>query len=380
MKARHAIPVLALLACGTVTASGPDAAGQVVSPPPPAVDSLDDGPYVYWRDDHTALSFYHCHGDFLASGWFEVRGAVTLRGLCADSASTYTLSDRAPRVEDDRYDGVERIFAVSDVHGEYDALVELLRNAGVVDAKLGWAWGKGHLVVAGDVFDRGDRVTECLWLLHRLEREAREAGGRVHYLLGNHEVMVMQGDLRYVNQKYLDGVVASSSVEYQDLFGPAMELGRWLRTRNAVIRLNGVLFTHGGLGPGVVERDLDLSGINEAVRGAIDLRSYDFVFNEMPGFLVESQGPLWYRGYHRAMGDTPQSTPDELDAILKHFDASAVVVGHTDVGVVSALYGGKAYGVDVDVDALGGLQGLLWEGGVFYRVAGDGGREALGGR
>lgn len=379
MNARHTLPLLAVLALGAVTTSGADVSGQAVPTPPTASDSLDDGPYVYWRDEHTALSFYHCAGDFLASGWFEVRGTVTLRGLCADSAWTYPLTDRAPRVEDDRHDGVERIFAVSDIHGEYDALVELLRNAGVVDEGLGWAWGKGHLVVAGDVFDRGDRVTECLWLIHRLEREARDAGGRVHYLLGNHEVMVMQGDLRYVNEKYLDGVVASSGVEYQDLFGPAMEMGRWLRTRHAVVRLNGILFTHGGLGPGVVERDLDLSEINELVRSAIDLRSYDFVFNEMPGFLVESQGPLWYRGYHRPMGDTPQSTPDELDGILKHFGATAVVVGHTDVGVVSALYDGKAYGVDVDVDALGGLQGLLWENGVFHRVTADGAREALGG-
>lgn len=379
MRSLLRIPTLALTLWGGLAASAVGAGAQDTPLTPAAGDALEDGPHVYWRDDRTALAFYHCRGEFMASGWFEVRSAVNLTGLCSDSTSTYTLSARPPRVEPDRFDRVERIFTVSDIHGEYDGLVELLRNAGVVDDRLAWAWGEGHLVIAGDVLDRGAKVTECLWLVHRLEQEAREAGGRVHYLLGNHEVMVMQGDLRYVNQRYMKGVVASSGVDYQDLFGPAMEMGRWLRTRNTVVRLNGILFLHGGLGPGVVERDLDVQEINEQVRSAIDLRSYDYIFNDMPGFLLASDGPLWYRGYHRDMGATPQSTPDELSEILKHFDASAVVVGHTDVGRVASLYGGKAFGVDVDFDALGGLEGLLWEGGAFYRVTADGTKEALGG-
>jgi len=359
--------------------AGGDAAAQAAPPAPAPADSLDDGPYVYWRDDRTALSFYHCRGEFLSSGWFEVRGAVTIRGLCADSAATYALSSRAPRVEPDRFDDVPRIFAVSDIHGEYDALVELLRNADVVDDGLAWAWGTGHLVVAGDVFDRGDQVNECLWLLRRLEQEARNAGGRVHYLLGNHEVMVMRGDLRYVNDKYLDGVVASSGVAYQDLYGPAMELGRWLRTLNVAVRINGVLFVHGGIGPGVVERDLDLSEINEQGRRAIDLRSYDFVFNDMPGFLVQPDGPLWYRGYHPGRDGATLSSGEDVDRVLSHFGARAVVVGHTDVGTVSSLFGGKVFGIDVDLASLGALQGLLWQGGRFYRVAGTGAMEALEG-
>ncbi|GMV04108.1 MAG: hypothetical protein AMXMBFR53_03890 [Gemmatimonadota bacterium] len=378
MRPRPGIPALALFA-GMLALTAGNAAAQAAPPAVAPADSLDDGPYVYWRDDRTALSFYHCRGDFLASGWFEVRGAVTIRGLCADSTATYTLSSRPPKVEPERFDGVPRIFAVSDIHGEYDALVELLRNADVLDDALAWAWGTGHLVIAGDVFDRGDQVNECLWLLRRLEQEARSAGGRVHYLLGNHEVMVMRGDLRYVNPKYLEGVVVSSGVEYQDLYGPSMELGRWLRTLNVAVRINGVLFVHGGIGPGVVERGLDLSDLNEEGRRAIDLRSYDFVFNDMPGFVVQPDGPLWYRGYHRTMAGATMSTQEDVDRVLSHFGARAVVVGHTDVGTVTPLFGGKVFGIDVDLAALGALQGLLWQGGRFYRVAGSGALEALEG-
>ncbi len=368
--------VLGLLAAGSLAcaAGASAAAGQSL-----AADSLDDGPHVYWRNDSTAFAFYRCQGSFRSSGWFHVRRAVSLRGFCADTAVTYVLSAAAPQPEPGVFNGVSRIFAVSDIHGEYDAFVDLLVNAGIVREDLSWAWGDGHLVIVGDVFDRGEHVTECLWLIHRLEREARAAGGHVHFLLGNHEVMAMQGDLRYANEKYLKGIVAMTGVRYQDLFGPGMELGRWLRTRNTVVRLNDVLFVHAGLGPEVVSRDLDVSEINEQVRGAIDLRSYDLVFNDMPGFLLESDGPLWYRRYHGGTATDPAVTPEELQRILDHFGASTVVVGHTDIGVIQALHEGKVYGIDVALEDLGAFQGLLWERGTFYRVSGDGTRETIGG-
>ena len=366
--------VQALLASvvGVVAILPTDARGQGFVP-----DSLDDGPHVYWRDASTALLFYHCGGAFHASDWVRVRGTVSVSGFCGDTEARYLLSSTPPRVEPDVFDGDSPIFAVSDIHGEYDALVELLTGAGVIGADLSWTFGDGHLVVAGDVTDRGSRVTECLWLIHRLTREAREAGGRVHFLLGNHEVMVMQGDLRYVHPKYLQGTAATSSVDYDDLFGPAMEMGRWLRTLHVAVRINGVLFVHGGLGTEVVDRGLNLSRLNAEARAALDLRSYDLAFRDLPGFLLAGDGPLWYRRYHGSTGAGPQITPQELDRVLSHFRASAVVVGHTDVGQVQALYGGKAFGIDVSVDDLGGLQGLLWERGAFHRVGPDGGREAL---
>lgn len=340
-------------------------------------DSLDDGPHVYWRDASTALLFYHCKGAFHASDWLRVRGTVSVEGFCGDTQARYLLSSSPPKVEPDAFDGDFPVFAVSDVHGEYDALVELLTGAGVVDHHLSWAFGKGHLVVAGDVMDRGARVTECLWLIHRLTREAREAGGRVHFLLGNHEVMVLQGDLRYVHAKYLEGTAATSGVDYDDQFGPAMELGRWMRTLHVAVRLNGVLFVHGGVGVEVVERGLDLSRLNAEARAALDLRSYDLVFQDMPGFILAGGGPLWYRRYHGATSGGPRITAEELDLVLRHFRASAVVVGHTDVGQVQALYDGKAFGIDVSVDDLGGLQGLLVERGAFYRVDAAGTRARL---
>jgi hypothetical protein len=334
-----------------------------------------DGPHVYWESGSSAIVFYSCDGDLLPSK-VDVRGPSLLQGFCGDTGTEYLLTPRGPEVEPDTFRDVSRIFTVSDIHGEYDALARLLVNAGVVDDDLEWSWGDGHLVILGDVFDRGGQVTECLWLIHRLEREARESGGRVHFLLGNHEVMVLQGDLRYVNPRYLNSIVSESGIHYDDLFGPAMELGQWLRTKHLVIRINGVLYVHAGMSPEVVARDLTIKKINEQGREGIDLRSYDFVFKDLPGFIFGSDGPLWYRGYHKAM-DTPLATEEDVQRILEYFDATAVVVGHTDIGEIRSLYGGRVFGIDVDVGTLGNLQGLLWEEGNFYKVRGNGERELM---
>jgi len=336
-----------------------------------------DGPYVYWASSSMAWVFYSCEGK-VDPRRADVREASWVRGFCGDSETNYLLDPRAPEVEPDTYQNVSRILAVSDIHGEYDALVGFLVNAGVVDGDLRWSWGDGHLVILGDVFDRGEKVTECLWLIHRLEHEARAEGGRVHYLLGNHETMVLQGDVRYVNRSYMDGIVAESGIRYQDLFGPAMELGRWLRTKHLAIRLNGVLYVHGGLSPEILTRGLDLKEINVQGREGIDLRSYDFLFKDLPGFIFGSAGPLWYRGYHEAM-EYPQATQKDVESILEHFGATAVVVGHTDIGEIRALYRGRVFGIDVDVAALGGLEGLLWEEGEFYEIRKDGSRRSFRG-
>ena len=342
-----------------------------------AADSTDDGPHVYWKSDSTAIVFYLCGGEVVRRDFHAVE-LLRFRGLCADSTIEYTIPAAAPAIPPFAIDGVSRILAVSDVHGEYRYLVDFLQAAGVIDDELRWSWGDGHLVVLGDVFDRGDVVTECLWLIYRLEREAKAAGGAVHLVLGNHEMMVVRGDLRYVNDKYISGIVRKTRIKYEDLYGPDMELGRWLRSKNAAIRLNGVLFVHGGLSPRLVERGMSLEELNEAARANLDIRSYELAFSDTAKFLYGSNGPFWYRGYHYAAeGRYRKATPQQIDIILQAYGATAVVVGHTGVDQAESLYDGKVYGIDVPVEELDSQQGLLWQDGQFSRVTGAGALEPL---
>ncbi|HKK19954.1 MAG TPA: metallophosphoesterase [candidate division Zixibacteria bacterium] len=273
---------------------------------------------------------------------------------------------------------MKRIFAVSDIHGEYTHLHSLFKNADIISSEGSWNWGDGHLVVDGDIFDRGDQVTECLWLLYRLEAEARKAGGDVHVLLGNHEMMIMRGDYRYVNKKYTNCIVAKSHMELAELYGPESVLGRWLRSKNSAVKLNDVLFVHGGISLDVVHRGYSIHEMNEEIRKGIDLSKQSLAADSSIYFLLRGDGPLWYRGFHvMDEGEPPECTPAQLDSILSYYGVSTVVVGHTEEPEVCAMYGGKVIALDVPTDELGSLQGMLWEEGEFFRVNGDGKRSIL---
>ncbi|HEX8702666.1 MAG TPA: metallophosphoesterase, partial [Myxococcaceae bacterium] len=206
-----------------------------------------------------------------------------------------------PRLEEavaDSFEGVARVVAVGDVHGDVDALSEVLRMAGLIDAKGSWIGGKTHLVQTGDIADRGAKTRDCYELLMRLEREALAAGGRVHVLIGNHEVMNMVGDLRYLTPEELASYADQSPTPdaagapkglagHRVAFSASGRYGRWLRTRPAVLRIDGTLFMHGGLHPGVPAKTL--AELNRWVR-------QDLFPGNPPGGGMNQQGPLWFRG------------------------------------------------------------------------------------
>ena len=336
-----------------------------------SVDSLNDGPHVHWQSDSSAIVFYLCGGAVVKQA-FNCIDTLRFCGFCRDTGVEYAIPLESPAIEPHVLKDASRIMAISDVHGEYEHLVDILVESGVIDDQYRWVWGDGHLVVLGDVFDRGDRVTECLWLIYRLELEAQRNGGEVHFILGNHELMVLRGDNRYVHERYLSGIVKRTRIKHEDLYGPDMELGRWLRSKHAVVKINDIVFVHAGISPSLVDRNLDLRDINETVRNNLDLRSSQLAFNEPVKFLFGSKGPFWYRGYHHEMESYPRTSQGAVDSILIYYDADAVVVGHSEVSRVSALYEGQVVAIDVPVDDLGSLEALLWENGRFYRVTGQG--------
>jgi hypothetical protein len=253
-----------------------------------------------------------------------------------------------PRLEDavpDSFSGVERIVAVGDVHGDVEALKEVLKLAGLLDEKGRWSGGKAHLVQTGDIPDRGDHTREAFELLMRLEGEALAAGGRVHALLGNHEVMNMLGDLRYVSPGELASFADQGKDEpgtprglagHRAAYGLAGRYGRWLRKHAAVVRINDTLFVHGGVAPVVPAKTL--AELNRWVR-------QDLFPGNPPGGGKDAQGPLWFRGY--ALGQE-ESAEQGLDEVLKRFGAKRMVMGHTTDrdGKVRTRFGGKAVFID----------------------------------
>jgi hypothetical protein len=328
--------------------------------------ALNDGPHVLWHGAKAEVLTLR-EGRLERPG-LDAKGALALPGL--PPLGIDPGAPGAPRVT---LPAPDRLAAVSDIHGNLPGLEALLRVHGIIDATRRWTFGKGHLVVVGDVMDRGAQVTETLWLLRSLEAQAALQGGGVHMVMGNHEAMVLKGDHRYVNPKYVEvskGLLPGLNV----LYGVDSELGRWLRRRPAAVRIGRTLFLHGGISPRLLAEAPSLEAVNE--RLAAVWRSG--TSEEASAAILGAHGPLWYRGLipgaDAKLGD---ATAEHVRALLKAFDADRVVVGHSTLDTVTAFHGGRVIGVDAGLkEGKAGALLLLERGRAFVGLA-DGRKQAL---
>lgn len=248
--------------------------------------------------------------------------------------------------EKSTYNNVKKIIALSDIHGQYDLTIELLKNNKVIDKELNWNFGKGHLVIAGDIFDRGDKVNEVLWLVYKLEIQAKNDGGRVHFVLGNHEFMVLQKDLRYIHKKYIESSKLIG-LEYDQLYNDKTILGRWLRSKPSIIKINNNVFTHGGVSEEfLINRGVDFEKINLMMRYYIDT-PLEQMNSSIYDLYNGDKSLIWYRDYFKEYGE--DLTDADISKILKMLNTKHIVVGHCSYDQVVQLYNNKIFGVDSSI-------------------------------
>lgn len=278
------------------------------------------------------------------------------------------------------YPAVSKIFAVSDMEGNFKTFRDLLLANQVIDEDLNWSFGDGHLVLLGDFVDKGYFVTQTLWLIYKLEQEAKKAGGKVHYILGNHEINNLQGYHASTAQKYWY-VTSVLGLKRHELYGTDSFLGRWLATKNVVEKIGSFVFVHGGLHPDFAASDLTLEQINEQIKSHF-YTPYFSKKNSEPAYdllFSTKNAPSWYRGYF-----TEKLTQDKINNLITKFEATQIIVGHTSIPKVSRLYEGKIIGIDVKSpqDHLKYFperrtHALLIEDGNWYRVNDKGVKKAL---
>lgn len=299
-----------------------------------------------------------------------------------------------------------RIVAVGDVHGSADHFAAILMRAGLIDAQRKWKGGKTVFVQTGDTTDRGAGVREIFDLLMSLEKQASAAGGRVHVVLGNHEVMNLVNDLRDASPE----AIASFGGEeaYRKALSKDGHYGRWLRTKPILAEVDDTVFMHGGIDLEFSKESLDslnrraqreIDEWDAGVRWMLEKKLIDEStrFREIVGAaraeiqrldalhvakdkslpadaprtatlllpianigmssLFSSQGPLWFRGF--------ATWPDaegkaKMDALLKHHRVKRFVTGHTvqREGRITSRFDGALFLIDT-----GMLGGKFWPSG-----------------
>jgi hypothetical protein len=326
----------------------------------------------------------------------------------------------------------ERVVAIGDLHGDYEAYWEIVQRAGLVNSAGRWSGGRATLVQTGDIADRGPDSLRIYRHLRALQLQAARAGGRVIVLVGNHEAMNMTGDLRYVHAGEYAAFVDRQSerrraqffdanrdrimsdyraedptltgirirslwmeetplgwVEHRLAWHPEGELGRWMIRNPAAAVVADTLFVHGGISPAYAA--LSLEDINRRTSEALEARDL-----RGSSIINDPDGPLWYRGLvmvrcpreAQAASDGRATCPapeEQVEEILGAYGVRRIAVGHTpsprgialhhggrliqiDTGIAAAYGGARAYLEIVDGQA---IPRLLREAVSAQPAAGD---------
>lgn len=279
----------------------------------------------------------------------------------------------APRYETVPDDGIPwefgtppRTVAIGDVHADPRMLASILRNRKLIDPDGHWVGGPAHLVLMGDLVDRGPDSRTVLDLVMRLEKEALVAGGRVHTLIGNHDVAIAEGRLKYASASELKGYedfqgsptarhlrqqnpqLTREQSGFQAAFVGDTPYAEFLRRRNAVIRIGDTLYAHGGLNKWATR--VDMGELNSTVRAGIRYhqdraqgRRDAVKLTDRQVWVLEDEGPLWDREVSESV-----LRQKDVDNILSHLYAERLVLGHTmtESDEIETRYGEKVFLID----------------------------------
>jgi hypothetical protein len=249
----------------------------------------------------------------------------------------------------------KRLVAIGDLHGDLGGARAALRAAGAINLDDRWTGGDLVVVQTGDVLDRGDDEHKILELLARLDGEAKQAGGAIVQLIGNHELMNAAHDYRYVTPGQDFGADRDKAL------APG---GAWAKqfAQHDVVQIVGdTVFSHAGV---VGDWATHVDDVNASSRCWLDGQTAG-----QPDALTHDDSPVWTR----ELAD-PNVDCKRVDAALAALGVKRMVVGHTVQKHVTSLCGGKLWLIDVGL-------AKLYDGPIeVLEIAGDQARVVEGHR
>ncbi len=288
-----------------------------------------EGPYIFFKNDSTMEVNYirgsKAEGFYVDKKEYPPAEAPIVKTHFQLDSSHFEF-ELNPKFEIPKtsYSDDSPVLAISDIEGGYRTFRDFLITNKVIDKELSWTFGKGHLVLVGDFVDRGWSVTQVLWLIYKLERDAERQGGFVHFIIGNHELKNFQGNYGSSAPKYM-GVANILGRLQSDLYSSSSFIGRWMASKNSIELINGNLFAHGGIHPAVAQSDISLDKMNEIIRSNYYRPYFPKKEKGIEELLTSTKkGICWYRGYFK-----DDLTQEQVDSGLDKFNAKSIVVGHT---------------------------------------------------
>lgn len=308
-----------------------------------------------------------------------------------DDLDTFNVKlQKESKPQPETYAMPEKLTAISDLEGNFNGFYAFLIKNQIMDKEYRWTFGKGHLVLNGDFVDRGNHVTAVLWLIYHLEQQAQLAGGKVHYILGNHEILNMYGNTSYAQPKYLEVAKLISKEKdmikaNQYLYGEKSVIGRWLRTKNIMEKMGDYIFVHAGLNKALAAEGLTQNRIN-AIAKQYYGRNPEADSLDKSAFLIlkSNNSPYWDRTlsmnifykiqyfYRAPFKSIPGAqSQQDLNEVLNYYKASKIVIGHSIVSDIKTDYENRVIKIDLkhgEEKFSGETKGLLIYKGQLFKV------------
>lgn len=334
-----------------------------------------DGPYVFNTNDQQYVLYASGTAHKLTPHMMQMEPPTDRFTVYVDDPviDSFEVRIHAPKPTVSVYEEPSKLFAVSDIEGNFEAFRKLLIAGDVINEKAAWTFGTGHLVLVGDFMDRGDQVTQCLWLVYELERQAELAGGKVHFVIGNHENMNLRGNDKYVRLKYTE-LARQMKSDHENMWGVHTVLGAWMRTKNTAVKIGNTLYVHGGISPEFLLENVNLDQLNSIAKKYYGQKHAREIREAYPVFST-STGPLWYRGYFKnPIGQR------QLNKITSFYDINHIVVGHTIQTKIKTYYKNKVIAIDTPHKKnllQNKLEALLKQEGEFFVLCQSGKKKKL---
>jgi hypothetical protein len=256
---------------------------------------------------------------------------------------------------------VKRIIVIGDIHGDWEMTQKLLKVPKLIDSKGNWIGGDTIVVQVGDQIDRcrysgipcNDKNAtkndegndwKILQYFTELHKQAQKVGGAVYSLIGNHELMNVTGDFRYISYEGLnefkdykkpDGTGFKSGKEARAwAFSLGNPISEFLAcTRQVALIIGSNLFVHAGILPEIAKK-YSVKSLNELMSLYL-LDKLDK--NKFKDFINPYSSPLWTRDYGKIGLDkfNNQNSKNKdkcqklLNPLKEIYQVDKIFVGHT---------------------------------------------------
>lgn len=223
--------------------------------------------------------------------------------------------------------GARRIYAVGDIHGAFDQLSETLSALKVAKRqsadsfRFNWTGQDAVLVFCGDLCDRGLHSKQVYDAVMDLQEQALRDGGKVIVVLGNHEAMMLNGQVEewaktltsHKKQHYQNTLdsFTRDGLDYHQAISETGLYGSWIRNLPLFVVINGFMFVHGGFPNKPVTRSTLAADFKD------DLTAGDL----KKGIFMNMESILWNRDWWK--------DNQLVDDNIKTLGILGVVFGHT---------------------------------------------------